>query len=78
MEYYFKLIFENNFSVYEIELGKIKSFPKLNLNLSDEALENLRKNEDYEYDISIMGKRISKDEENVNLNNYGKKEISYF
>ena len=60
------------YSLYEIDLGKIKSFPKLNINLHEEKLKILKENKDYEYDVSIIGRKINLKDENLNLNNYGK------
>lgn len=60
-----------------MDLGNIKSFPKLseNINLTQEDLDLLAKNSNYEYEISLIGRKLSeeelKDKKNVNLNDYG-------
>ncbi len=34
--------------------------------------EDIKNNSNYEYDISLVGKKVSHDEEGLNLNNYSK------
>jgi len=58
------------FSLLEIELGKVKSFPQLN-SISDEKLKTLKELKDFEYDVSLVGRKISVQDE-INLNSYGK------
>ena len=59
-------------------MGAIRSFPKLsdNMPLSQEDLDLLSKNGSYEYEISLIGRKLTeeelKDKKNINLNDYGK------
>jgi hypothetical protein len=57
------------FSLLELDLGKLKSYPNLS-NLTDDKLKFLRQNENYEFEVSLIGKKVT-DDENLNLNNYG-------
>lgn len=59
-------------------MGNVKSFPKLseNMNLSQEDIDLLAKNGNYEYEISLIGRKLTeeelKDRKNINLSDYGK------
>jgi hypothetical protein len=56
--------------ILEINLGKIKSFPNQpDLKLSEDQIKILENNPDYEFEVSVMGKKIN-EEEKINLNAY--------
>ncbi len=50
------------------------------MHLSQEEFDLLAKNVDYEYEISLIGRKLSaeelKDKKNINLNDYGNKKIN--
>jgi len=58
-------------------MGNVKSFPKLseNMNLSQDDLDLLAKNGNYDYEISLVGRKLTeeelKDKKNINLGDYG-------
>jgi hypothetical protein len=58
-------------------MGNVKSFPKLseNMNLSQDDLDLLAKNGNYDYEISLVGRKLTeeelKDKKNINLGYYG-------
>jgi len=56
--------------IFEIDLGNIKSFPKININT--DSLRKLSNLSEYEYEVSLVGKRISDSDEEVRLNDYSK------
>jgi hypothetical protein len=61
----------------EINLGNIKSLPNLDqLNLNKSDIELLSKNKDYDYEISLVGRKLEEEEiedkENFDTGNYSK------
>jgi hypothetical protein len=60
-----------------VNLGKIKSFPNINIsNNISKHIDILSKNNDYEYEVSLLGKKVV-DKEHINLNTYGNLYIKF-
>lgn len=48
----------------EINLGTIQSLPNLNINLSEKQLKELQENSDFNYNVSLVGRKVNEEEIN--------------
>jgi hypothetical protein len=56
--------------LYEIKLGDIHSFPGMEGNIKH-SLDSLKEDENFKYEVSLLGKRIEETEDLRHLNTHG-------